>query len=389
MIAKLGKITAYDGLRAGMPGTALAALPLLIWTGAAFAEPAPTPAPDRAPAAIRAPAVPAVAPVASPAAAPEASTQGSAVSAGPTGGFLAKEASVYARFQASVEALRANKMASTADLNSALQSAAAQEGPKVGRGWIAFSALIAARNPVFVASVRKEAELYGRAHMLKVFAANSSHVRTLNGAAEAEQAVLATARGDAARIGAQGQRFLALGYSLQKLDWGKGRDSGEAIRAQLVSARAAPAGGDTRFWGKVTGQVIAAFSAQPSTTSFWTHVEAGNEESVQLTSYRTADKVAAPIALNQARAGTLNAALNLAAWSILEGDAAGAEALLAEKSANRCFLDEDDGFRQCVTAMTERFSRAACIGNHALGAPPAGAQAPHGIHKCISELVAK
>ncbi len=367
MIAKLGKITAYAG-----------ALVLIAAAQAVAAtEPAPAPIPataSRTPAQTT-PAPTPTTPLAAPAAA--------------SGSFLDKEAGIYARFQNSVEALRINKMASSADLNLALQSAAAQEGPKVGRGWIAFSALVAARNPVFVAAVRKEAELYGRAHMLKVFAANSSYVRKLEGAAEAEQAVLAAAKGDAARIGAQGQRFLALGYSLQKLDWGKSRDSGEAIRAQLASAKATDATGDNRFWGKVTGQVIAAFSAQPTTTSFWTHVEAGAEESVQLTSYKSADKASAQLALNPARTGTLHAALNLAAYSILEGDAAGAEGLLGEKSANRCFLDEDDGFRQCVTAMTERFSRAACIGNHALGAPPAGAQAPHGIHKCIGDLVAK
>lgn len=363
MIAKLGKITACAGA--------------LLLIGGVSASAASEPAPAPAPAPVPAPAI--STPGTTPAAAAAAAADG----------FLAKEASVYARFQNSVEALRANKMASSADLNLALQSAAAQEGPKVGRGWIAFSALIAARNPTFAASVRKEAELYGRAHMLKVFAANSSYVRKLNGAAEAEQAVLAAAKGDAARIGTQGQRFLALGYSLQKLDWGKSRDSSETIRAQLASAKASPNGGEGRFWGKVTSQVIAAFSAQPSTTSFWTHVEAGSEESIQLTSWRSADKVSMPLGLNPARAGTLNAALNLAAYSILEGDAAGAEGLLGEKSANRCFLDEDDGFRQCVTAMTERFSRAACIGNHALGAPPAGAQAPHGIHKCIGELVAK
>lgn len=327
---------------------------------------------------------------------PNAGAPAAADSAQPSAprNFLVDEASAYARFQTSLDALRTNAMASNNDLNRAFASIAGQEIPSVGRGWLAFSALIAARNPEFAASVRKEAELYTREHMLKVFASASPYVRKLAGADAATQAVLAAAKGDAGRIASQGDRFFRLGYDLQASSWGKGRDSGDSIRAQISTARVSNASGaggaateNNSLIGTLGGQLFSAFSTSPTATSFWDHISASKQETAQLTSYSLATKQSTSLQVNPARENTMNAILSLAAYSILEGDAKNAEPLLAERASTQCFRDEDDGFKQCVTAMTERFSRSACIGNHALGGTPHPGEDGHGLRHCVAGLV--
>lgn len=310
------------------------------------------------------------------------------------GNFLVEEASAYARFQTSLDALRTNAMASNDDLNRAFASVAGQEIPNVGRGWLAFSALIASRNPEFAAAVRKEAELYTREHMLKVFASASPYVRKLAGADAAAQAVLAAAKGDAGRIAVQGNRFFRLGYDLQASSWGKGRDSGDSIRAQISTARVSNASGsgstataNNSLIGTLGGQLFSAFSTSPTAISFWDHISASKQETAQLTSYSLATKQSTGLQVNPARENTMNAILSLAAFSILEGDPKNAAPLLAERASTQCFRDEDDGFKQCVTAMTERFSRSACIGNHALGGTPHPGDEGHGLRRCVAGLV--
>ena len=174
---------------------------------------------------------------------PAASTQSTASSpaaATAPAGSIQSAVAAYAAYHSDVTDLRAARINTAADLETALDKVGRHNRDDLTRGWVAYGAETAAQSPAFVQGVRDAAAYYGRDAVVWALTVDPSYARGLRGGQEATKLMLDSAAADAARITSVADRYQEMAYSLQRQRWANAVAPAQAARLQRVRSLAMP-----------------------------------------------------------------------------------------------------------------------------------------------------
>ncbi len=114
----------------------------------------------------------------------------------------------YALYQNDVSALLDNDISNGRTVDAALARISRHNSASVGRGWIAYGALVAAQSPVFAGSVQRDMRSGDRGQTLRMLRDDLTYARRRqNGSAQAIQLILSAASADGARADVAGERY--------------------------------------------------------------------------------------------------------------------------------------------------------------------------------------
>ena len=249
-------------------------------------------------------------------------------------------------------------------------------------GFMAYAALIAADTPEFAESLK--AELRGendvedekkkkkkrrkkkkdgmdetelaaaRAAFLAKLSADPRYPRSLPGAQQAIDNVLAVIRRDNLRVSSLGENFKSKAYSMQKTRWGKAR-----LATPSVRIREAEDYGYTRpgialpTFSSITEQGIAQPGITSMSSSTWTH-EWGYPSSITGRRARGSDAIFDRI-LNLASRYSVGAVNDRVVGSYAKNN-----------KSEQCLSMSRLTLNQCIAATRTPYEEAFCLGEHAL-----------------------
>jgi hypothetical protein len=315
-------------------------------TPARTATPAPTPPPTPAPAPV-------------PVTYPNISSP------------IARATSPYVAFQGDITSLRTSALSAPTDLDRAFNTAISNNPQGITKGFLSYSAIVAAQNPAFARSVRDTAAFYGRDRFLMGLRNDVKYARTLGGAEGAVQLVLASAAADGARIEAVGERFREAAYSLQRSSWSNQVAPRPQPRiAELRNLSNTPRWAPANFVEKVTVQV----GRQSSTVSpdgvggglFWDALMTQTEAATLASYSAPPPRAARP---GPAEQHTLDRIMTMAAFYIVgagDDQQARIDVLSDDPTTKNCIEMARLQALQCVSASRFRYEHSFCLGLHVL-----------------------
>ncbi len=273
---------------------------------------------------------------------------------------LERVAANYIRYREDVAAIETTPFDSADVTRQAHRRLGAHDSDALSAGWVAYAALVAADTPAFADALKTEmakkarrGKLGGRDALLSNLAQNPSYARSLPGADQAIEAVLAMTAQDGARITALGRAFKSQAYAMQKTRWGKQRIASSQDRLKEAASYQAGRGA-------------------PDAPVF-AHSESGGVIAPALAS---ADGEWAPDWGEQAPAGHMGEAnaevimdrvLNLAArYSSGALNAKVVSVYARNDKSNRCLTMAKLTLDQCIAATRTPYEEAFCLGEHAL-----------------------
>ncbi len=282
----------------------------------------------------------------------------------------------YAAFQADIGEINKGSVKTATDLERVLDKAARLNRDEISRGVIAYGALTAARNPLFVAEVRKAAAAWGRDRMVTSFLANKSYATTLPGGDKALEYVQRAASADSGRILLAGDAMKDRARAAQGLAWGKQKAGAAAPRTARLKRIANQA--DARpLAASVSAQLRLAQRAgdpglDPTSfggASFWRALHDKDAPTASLAMLPQADSAAYTWGANTGGAGIRAAMVTAAALYAI--DAVGerpaeTEKLLNNRSLNGCLQGAQLQFYQCVASAEFNYENFACVGEAGL-----------------------
>ena len=322
--------------------------------GVAQAQPAPRTTAHRTTAAATTPAAP---PVAMAPAAPEGSMQAALMA--------------YAAYHADVSDLRAARINTADDLETALDRAGRHNRDDMTRGWVAYGALTAAQSPAFMQGVRDAAAYYGRDAVVWAITVDPYYARGLRGGAEATKLMLDSAAADAARIISVADRYQEMSYGLQRQRWANAVAPQQRERLQRVRSLGTQ-GNALNLVAATTSPRLAVtpLSIQPQSDPtafggrrFWDAVSGGNDV------VQVAAQVSYQWRANDTRAEALDRMASIAALHALgavEDHQSAINALMNDPRSKDCLEMAQLQLYQCMSAAHFRYENAFCLGQHGL-----------------------
>ena len=136
---------------------------------------------------------------------------------GPKG--LVEKAAAYRAFDAAIDDLADRKFKSPRDVRAALDSLRPHDPAKLGEGWVANSAFLAAQQPEFVSALKAAVARDGKQSVLSRLKSGTG-VWMFAGSQQARSAVVADASVAYQKLTGLGQRFLTTAVEFQRTRWG-------------------------------------------------------------------------------------------------------------------------------------------------------------------------
>lgn len=295
---------------------------------------------------------------------------GPAPAAAPSGS-VREAMDAYAAYQSDVTHLRATRISSDRELESALDTVAHHNRDALTRGWVAYGGMTAAQSPAFVQGVRDAAQYYGRDAVIWAITADPRYARGLRGGQEATRMLLDSATADAARIISVADRYQEMAYSLQRQGWANAVAPAQAARVQRIRSLGA-AGQPVAVPSSVSPRLAVTTLAASSTDAtafggrrFWDAV-GGSADVVEV----SATPVTYQWRLNPTRGEAVDRMASVAALAALDAhDAAHASAvsqIMNDQRSRDCFEMAQLQLYQCMSAARFRYENAFCLGQHGL-----------------------
>ncbi|ESQ77474.1 hypothetical protein, partial [Asticcacaulis sp. YBE204] len=264
-----------------------------------------------------------------------------------------------------------------------LQQGASYEPKQLGRGAVAYAAIVAMQEPAFRSQLRGYAsDETARRDMVNKILANPAYAATIPGANIAARRVILALSSDGEMLYARGSAVKQNAYTIQKQAWSKGvvNDPSGRLTATKLSS--------TTTRGVVSDEssrlLVAALTGEGLVTKASTGGSTGEGAigvnvvpSSDASSAQTLDEKAIMPAnfdretlFNQPYTSGVNRALAIAAISIL-GEGTGSNedavtALLNDGESPRCLGESKLMLNQCLAASRFHFDDVFCIGQHIL-----------------------
>ena len=286
---------------------------------------------------------------------------------------LTRAAAVYATYQMDVSRARDVPFSSGADIDVTLDSLGSQNADALTRGWLAYSALVAAQTPAFEESLGKAVAYYGPERIARGLTNDVRYANSFIGADRAVASALNSIAADARRINEGANVVKEQAYSLQSVGWAKRRFTDPQGRAAQLKSAAS-------IGRSVDGAMLDALSAPDldSTLSAANGAERSIWDGVTI-SGRTLkvptlglDGLAA-IPVRKVSFGREPVADRIATLAALRAigqsdirDPSVIARVMTEDSTTNCLELAQLNLYQCVGAVHNQFEAPFCIGKHAL-----------------------
>lgn len=282
---------------------------------------------------------------------------------------IKETAAVYMTYQSDGEAVAAKPFKDAGDLDEALNTLGAYNADQLSRGWMAYSALIAAQDPEFASTVRDIEAFYGREPVMKSFSSGNSYARSLAGGDNAVGGAIAVTDSDLPRIYSSAATIKEQGYSLQGYGWAKSRIRNGSARAEVVKGLQgkgqnadnliltaltgpAPLSSDTKAGiinaAATTTDVTGAVRLPAFLTSGFT----GNRQKVKYGKEAVANQIASLAAMQVIGASAV--------------DQARLSKVLTEPAVQSCLKMQNLQLQGCVAGVGQEFELPHCISQHTL-----------------------
>jgi len=282
---------------------------------------------------------------------------------------ISENAAVYMTFQSDAEDVAAKPFKNAGDLDAALGTLGGYNADQLTRGWMAYSALVAAQDPEFAATVRDIEAFYGRDPVMKSFAAGNNYARSLAGGDNAVGGAIAVTDTDLPKLYSNAAIIKEQGYSLQGYGWAKSRIRNGGQRAEIVKVlqgkgvpadnlivsaltSTAPLSGETKAGiinAAATTEDVAGAVRLPAflTTGF-----TGKRQKVKYGKEAVANQIASLAAMRVIGAGAV--------------DQARLAKVMTEPAVQSCLKMQNLQLQGCVAGVGQEFELPHCISQHTL-----------------------
>jgi len=282
---------------------------------------------------------------------------------------ISENAAVYMTYQTDAEDVAAKPFKSAGDLDSALNTLGAYNADQLTRGWMAYSALVAAQDPEFAATVRDIEAFYGREPVMKSFAAGNNYARSLAGGDNAVGGAIAVTEGDLPRIYSSAATIKEQGYSLQGYGWAKSRIRNGGQRADTVKL--------LQGKGKNADNLIVSALTNTAPLSSETRVgiitaAATTEDvagAVRLPAFLTSGFTGKREKVKFGKEAVANQIASLAAMRIIGANGVDQTRLtkvMMEPAVQSCLKMQNLQLQGCVAGVGQEFELPHCISQHTL-----------------------
>lgn len=289
----------------------------------------------------------------------------------PAQGALRSALNAYAAYHGDVSQLRAMRIGTDNELESALDHVARHNRDSLTRGWVAYGANVAAQSPAFVQGVRDAATYYGRDAVIWAVSVDPRYARTLRGGNEATRLILDGANADSGRIIAVADRYQEMAYGLQRQRWANAVAPRQADRVQRVRTLGTPGGFATVIPETISPRLtVAPLTLSPGSDPtvfggrrFWDSVGGGAEVT------EVGAQVSYTWQLNATRGEAVDRMASIAALQALDAASSHESAvtqLLADPRSRDCLEMAQLQLYQCMSAARFRYENAFCLGQHGL-----------------------
>lgn len=134
---------------------------------------------------------------------------------------LSEKAAVYVSYVSEASALDGRSFKNAGELNEVLSSIGSYKGDQIGTGWVAYSSMVAAKQPEFRKSVREMTASYGADVTSANIKDRKWNASKLDGGDAALKAVLQATEADFAALQNSSDHMREQYYVLEKHGWGK------------------------------------------------------------------------------------------------------------------------------------------------------------------------
>ena len=297
---------------------------------------------------------------------------------------ILKAAAAYADFQFRTDALRTLDLSGPDKMQAAIEQYAPINAHTLGRGGLAYKAIVAARAPEFRASILDLEAFYGRDRVLTGLRNDWSYARQIDGAEEALDYALRAAKADARRLSGVANSVKQRSYDLQKQSWARAKLNDGVGRADKVAdlsrVRPAPSGEAIELFAEPALPDHLRQAGAVGVRSVWDGIRTFLRAPLQVASLTSPSQtpMRAPL-LKDTRQGSADRILTLAAFAILDGAddrPDDIERLLSDVNATDCLEKAQIQMSQCLTAVHFRYEQPFCLSEHAVA----------DVGRCVSSL---
>ena len=282
---------------------------------------------------------------------------------------ISENAAVYMTYQSDADEVAATPFKSAGDIDSALNTLGSYNADQLTRGWMAYSALVASRDPEFSATVRDIEAFYGREPVMKSFAAGNNYARSLKGGDNAVGGAIAVTDGDLPKIYSNAAVIKEQGYSLQGYGWAKSRirDGGKRAEAvKLLQGKAKPA--DSLIVSALTDTAPLSDGAKAGIINAAANAEdvAG---AVRLPAFLTTGFTGNRQKVKYGKEAVANQIASLAAMRVIGAnsvDQARLAKVMMEPGVQSCLKMQNLQLQGCVAGVGQEFELPHCISQHTL-----------------------
>jgi len=264
---------------------------------------------------------------------------------------LARAAASFLLYQDDIDSVNGRPIQTPNDVREILQQIGGHNTRSLTAGFVAYGALIAARDPEFATAIREIAASWGRERIVMDLPSDPSYAASLAGADRAIAAAQNDIRQSIQRAQSIGEKMIAQSYSLQKVAWGTQRALDKDAQIAALSQRsAAPR--------PTPADIVARLLAPNSSDGLASFPTASPSSAIQRVAFQT----------KASRQNTANALLTAAAYFVLEPNARtlppGYQAVIEDDQTRRCVEFARLNLHQCVRAAHYVTDIPFCIGKY-------------------------
>ena len=284
---------------------------------------------------------------------------------------IPQAAATYATFQGDIGEVSNNRFENQSQIEQSLQQLGGHNPDQLTGGWMSYSALVAAQNREFAASIHDIDAYYGRDRLLAALEKNPAYVTKLPGGEKALQAALSAAKADERRMASAAAFLQSQEAYLQNQDWIQqrirdGKQRADALLSMSYSGRPVSSSASQLFSGDNVGNLLQNAGTNGA-TSVWDRASilvsnAPGSALSSITSGRT-------YSVSPGRTETTNHMASLAAYEII-GEATsshtGVRQAMSDRKAKDCFDFAQIQLRGCVAGQSSHYGLQACLREHAI-----------------------
>jgi hypothetical protein len=289
--------------------------------------------------------------------------------------LVSDAASIYVSYIESAKSM-SNEFSDPAMIQAALSQGASYEPKQLGRGAVAYAAIVAMQEPAFRSQLRAYASSETtRREMVNNLLSNPAYVASLPSANIAARRAILALSSDGEALYAKGTEFKQSAYSIQKQKWSQGVIASPQLR--LAATKQSSSQGLGVSSDKSSKLLVAALTgeglvSEATTGSMSQDMSQGSNPAAKkllATGAQGADFDRETL-FNAPYTHGINRALAIAAISILgEGTGSNEEPisqLLNDGNSPRCLGESKLNLNQCLAASRFHFDDVFCVGQHIL-----------------------